>query len=446
MDISKEKLITYQREVVRMVKEIKEKRGSTKNADDNSKTDPIVAALLVSPNGNIIKSYRSEAIEGDHAEYNLFLRKLGGEDHSDDVLFVSLEPCSHDSRITTISCSELIVSAHIKKVYMGTFDPDKLVKGEGYTHLIDKGVEVELFEENFQKELIDLNKEFFISKTCSDDTFRRFLRDICKADLDFDAVVFYLMALDYRAQNKSLVGLTYESLKQLISEFRDNKLKDKSEMDIYKEFYDVVKTKRYVYESIINSKRVMEGDVGFKLAFYKNPNRFYKGTCIKIINKSTKREQPPITYDKSNLISSFEAIDTVIEKTKQFSSENSKKNELFFKLIREMTLNAVCHKSYDSYSPVIITLEKKCIKFQNPIVKSKIDVDALNRFSMPTNPINGSLTDIAIDIGAMEGSGKGSDDLKKYMRFFEKPAKTEKNLYSLTSDILIVKIPYPNVK
>lgn len=445
MKISREDSIKYQREVVRMVREIKEKMGSTKNADDDSKTDPVVAALLVSSDGKTIRSYRSELFEGDHAEYNLFMHKLAGENHSDDILFVSLEPCSHDSRITTISCCELINNAHIKQVYMGTFDPDKLVKGEGYTYLIEKGIEVELFDEEFQKELIDINKDFFISKTLTDDSFRRFNRDICKTEIDINSVLLYLMALDYKDQGRSLVGLSYESLKFEINEFRKNNLKNKKDIDIFEYFYTLVLKKRYVYESIINSKRVIESDIGFKLAFYKNPNHFYRGTCIRILDKSSSHEKKPLIFAESNLISSFMAIDKLYDMTKQFLSEDTKKNDLFKSLIREMTLNAVCHKSYSSYSPVIITLDKKCIKFQNPIAKDKIDLKALNDYSMPTNPINGSLADIAIEIGAMEGSGKGSDDLKKYIRLLGEKKNNLKAVYTLISDILIVSIPYPNI-
>ena len=124
----------YQKIVVDLVKDLKAK-GYDHDSDHPERVNPIVVALLVSPNGEIIQSYRSEAIEGDHAEYNLFMNKMLGENHEDDTLYVSLETCNHDSRLNTKSCSEIVASAKMKKVYIGCFDPDILVKGNGYAYL-----------------------------------------------------------------------------------------------------------------------------------------------------------------------------------------------------------------------------------------------------------------------------------------------------------------------
>ena len=447
MHLNKEDIIKYQKEVLRMAQDIKNKRTISNNQDDDSKTDPIVTALLLGEDGNTITSYRSEMIEGDHAEYNLFMNKLGGENHSGDVLFVSLEPCSHDSRLSTISCSELIVKSHIKKVYMGTFDPDPLVKGEGYTYLVCNGVDVELFEEQFQKELIDINKEFFASKIISDDDFRRFYRDVCKNEIDAEAMTLYLMTSSSDTKEK-IIGLPFDALLEHVKQYYNDLLNKTNEMDIYEQFYKDVSKKHYVYPCIANSKRVVECETGFKLAFFKNPNRFYRGTSIRIIDKSSKIEQSPIVCSGSNLLSALKAIDIVVGLSKKNESGDDVKDQLFKRVLREMIINAVCHKSYNSFAPVIIVLRKDCIEIENPIDKEKVDIKALNNFSMPTNPINGSLADIAIDVGAMEGSGKGSDDLKKYMKLFKSDnlGINKKKPYVIISDIMVVTLPYPKLK
>lgn len=438
MYLNKENVIKYQKEILKIVKGIKNKRASSKNQDDDSKTDPIVAALLLNEDGKTITSYRSEMLEGDHAEYNLFMNKLGGENHSNDILFVSLEPCSHDSRISTISCSELIVKSHIKKVYMGTFDPDPLVKGEGYTYLICNGVDVELFEEPFQKELIDINKDFFKSKIIGGDDFRRFYRDVCKNEIDKEAMAFYLMATSLDTKEK-IINQPFDVLLKQIKQYN-------IDLQVFNQFYNDVLKKHYVYPSVINSKRTVECEIGFKLAFYKNPNRFYRGTSIRIIDKSLKLEQPPMVCAESNILSALKAIDIVIGLSKKYESGNDKKDQLFKQVLREMIINAVCHKSYNSFAPVIVVLRNNCIEIENPVDKEKVDIDALNEFSMPTNPTNGSLADIAIEVGAMEGSGKGSDDLKKYLQLFSHNGTdiSNKKPYRIISDIMIVKIPYPN--
>ena len=154
----------YQRKVVEKVKELKLKMDGNSDSDNPEKISPIVVALLVSPDGNEKMSYRSECLEGDHAEYNLFINKLIGENHSRDTLYVSLEPCNYDSRLNTISCSELIVKSGIKKVFIGSFDPDIIVRGNGYAFLKENNIDVQLFKEEYQKELIDSNWPFFSDK------------------------------------------------------------------------------------------------------------------------------------------------------------------------------------------------------------------------------------------------------------------------------------------
>ena len=143
-------VLEKQKKVVDKIKELRKSMEGSHDIDNKEKINPLVVALLVSPDNEEIFSYRSECFDGDHAEYNLFMNKLKGTNHSNDILFVSLEPCNHDSRINTISCSELIVKSNVKKVYMGTFDPDILVRGNGYAYLKEHGVEVELFDEKYQ--------------------------------------------------------------------------------------------------------------------------------------------------------------------------------------------------------------------------------------------------------------------------------------------------------
>ena len=58
----------------------------------------------------------------------------------DSVMYVTLEPCNHHGR--TGPCSQAIQSAGIKKVYVGTADPNPHVTGSGADALRDTGVEV----------------------------------------------------------------------------------------------------------------------------------------------------------------------------------------------------------------------------------------------------------------------------------------------------------------
>ena len=116
--------------------------------------NPLVGAVIVK-NGKIIG-------EGYHAKY--------GEAHAErDALanccespagadmFVTLEPCCHYGKRPP--CTEAIISSGIKKVYVGSSDPNPLVTGKGIANLKENGVNI---AENFLKTECDaLNDIFF---------------------------------------------------------------------------------------------------------------------------------------------------------------------------------------------------------------------------------------------------------------------------------------------
>jgi diaminohydroxyphosphoribosylaminopyrimidine deaminase / 5-amino-6-(5-phosphoribosylamino)uracil reductase len=60
-------------------------------------------------------------------------------------MYVTLEPCSHFGR--TPPCTEAIIRAGIRRVYIPALDPNPLVSGKGVAGLRDAGIEVVLMEE-----------------------------------------------------------------------------------------------------------------------------------------------------------------------------------------------------------------------------------------------------------------------------------------------------------
>ncbi len=428
--MEQEQIIKVQEQVTAEVERLSKDTNylsKTRDADHPEKLNPYVVAILVG-NKKSIMSYRSELFNGDHAEYNLFLQKLSGEDHSGDILFVSLEPCNHDSRLKTISCSELIVKAGIKKVYMGTFDPDPMVRGDGYAYLRANHVDVELFDENFQTRLIDVNKDFYIKKLIEDESLSRFIKKY-KDNFDINAIAFDALS---KARSVNLAkGI--DSVLKAIELYKE----DHNE-DIFELFYKMSKENHYIDEIVANSKRDFWFDDGYKLAFYKNPNSLFKGAYIRVINNISAEEKPSLTFKGPIFMNVLRAASYIYGELKKIVS--SKDWDIVYGIVREMIVNAVCHKNYDSYSPVIVKLNSNLIEIYNPFVVNKVAVDKLNEFKMPTNPINGCLTDIAINEGFMEGQGRGTADLEKYVESVE---KNQKAVYEAVCDILITKIPLP---
>lgn len=428
--MTKEEIRDIQEEVTKEVERLTNDEKylrKVKDLDHPEKINPFVVAILVGKTEKV-KSYRSELFNGDHAEYNLFLQKLSGEDHSDDTLFVSLEPCNHDSRLKTISCSELVVKAGIKNVYMGTFDPDPMVRGDGYAYLINNKVKVDLFDEDFHARLIEANKKFYLKKIIDDESFSRFMKKY-KNNFDIDSFAVDAVARKNQFEFDSDIG----SIFKMAEDYKD------SNNNIFESFYNMSKDSHYIDEVVVNSKRDFWFDDGYKLAFYKNPNSFFKGAYFRVISYVGADENASESYTGPLFVSILKVLSRVFEETKKIIPSDKWKS--VFRIIREMLVNAACHKNYDSYSPVIIKIKKEVIEIYNPFVKDKIDVEKLNSFEMPTNPVNGCLTDIAINAHFMEGQGRGSADLKKYLQEFD---KQNYMVYETVCDILITKIPLPD--
>ncbi|OQX92956.1 MAG: riboflavin biosynthesis protein RibD [candidate division Zixibacteria bacterium 4484_95] len=99
--------------------------------------NPVVGCLLYK-NGHIIaKDYHHKAGQ-PHAEV-LVLRKAGVE-ASGATMYVTLEPCSTYGR--TPPCTEEIIKAKVRKVIIGTIDPNPKINGRGVQALKKAGIEV----------------------------------------------------------------------------------------------------------------------------------------------------------------------------------------------------------------------------------------------------------------------------------------------------------------
>jgi len=134
----------------------------------NVNPNPMVGAILVK-NGVIIGQGYHEKYGDNHAEVNAF--KTAGEDTCGATLYVTLEPCSHYGK--TPPCVDKIIEKKIKRVVIGSLDPNPLVAGRGVKKLRDAGIEVNIgiledecikLNEIFMK-YISTKKPFIILKT-----------------------------------------------------------------------------------------------------------------------------------------------------------------------------------------------------------------------------------------------------------------------------------------
>ena len=101
--------------------------------------NPCVGAVLVR-NGKVVARGWHERFGGPHAEVNAIAHaRRRGEDLSQCTLYVTLEPCNHHGK--TPPCTEAILAAGIRRVVVGTRDPNPQAAG-GIERLRAAGVEV----------------------------------------------------------------------------------------------------------------------------------------------------------------------------------------------------------------------------------------------------------------------------------------------------------------
>ena len=116
--------------------------------------NPMVGAVIVK-NGRIIgKGYHKKCGEL-HAERNAIASLT--ESAEGATIYVTLEPCCHYGK--TPPCTEAIIEQKIKRVVIGSRDPNPKVAGKGVQMLQEAGIEV---IEDFMREECDrLNPVFF---------------------------------------------------------------------------------------------------------------------------------------------------------------------------------------------------------------------------------------------------------------------------------------------
>lgn len=100
--------------------------------------NPAVGAVIVRDDKIIASGYHKKAGE-NHAEVDV-LSNLKEKIRSDDVMYVTLEPCNHQGK--TPPCTSAIIKSGIKNVVVGMRDPNPSVKGGGVDYLRSKGINV----------------------------------------------------------------------------------------------------------------------------------------------------------------------------------------------------------------------------------------------------------------------------------------------------------------
>ena len=125
------------------------------------RSNPLVGAILLDRQGNLLGQGYHEIYGGNHAEINAINdAKSRGFSLKNAVLYVNLEPCCHFGK--TPPCADAIIAEKIGKVIVGMRDISRLVQGRGVEILKNAGIEV--ITGCLEEKCWDLNGVFLVNQ------------------------------------------------------------------------------------------------------------------------------------------------------------------------------------------------------------------------------------------------------------------------------------------
>lgn len=380
---------------------------------------PKVGAVLIKPDSKVETAYRGEYRDGDHAEYTL-LDRINRQSKLDDcMLFVTLEPCADGSRNPPkMSCSERIVNARIKKVWIGIEDPDPTVDRKGIKYLIDNGVEVEMFDADLQKQIRKANKQFIEeaeerAKQAKEDKVDIILSE--KENVELSAV---------------LKDFSQETVETFILKAKLNvKFDSENFHRIFLQLGLLAKPE----------KTYLPTGLGL-LLFGDRPQLTYPNALIRATFKSNQSEdietiEGPLT----------EQADKIQEWYKQRIGKHIDRSDVHrkniydypFEVFREAIINAIVHRDYDiEGAPIYFEINDDAIIIKSPGSPVKpLTLEQIQKFSAPSLSRNPKIMYIFDQLDLVEQRGLGFDTIK------ELPEK-----YGLPLPIVTFEAPYLIVK
>lgn len=338
----------------------------------DGKVPPKVGAVLLFPDGRIETAYRGELRDGDHAEFTLLERKLANENLEGCTLFTTLEPCV-ERNPPKVPCCRRTTNARIKKVFVGIEDRDPTVDGKGIKHLENHGVEVRMFEREFQRIIEEENKAFL-----NQALERR--RETEEEDLR--------TPIELPVANYDISKFSEIALQKFIKESKlDFNPTDKAFLEYLADFGAMEWNKE--------KKQFIPTGYGV-LLFGKNPRAKFKNAVIKAhVTYGNQKIEPKDFSDALVLLP--DQIEEWLKKVLPLSKETSgfkRKDVPDFpiEVLREAIVNALVHRDYEIEGAKceIKIDENKVIVTSPGKPLPQISLEELNTFEAPSlsrNPI-----------------------------------------------------------
>lgn len=384
---------------------IEEMEKSLNEPRNDGKVPPKVGAVLLFPNGDIVRAHRGELRDGDHAEFTLLERKLGSKKLDDCILFTTLEPCVERTP-PKIACCKRTSKARIKTVYVGISDPDPTVSGKGINHLIDAGVSIKMFDRDLQKKIEAANPKFL----------KQALERKRKAEKDGLKSV-----LESVLDKTTFDSLSEEALNKFIKEASLQYNVDSKEFHKYLSDLELIEFNE-------KTKKYSPTGYGF-LLFGKNPRTMFKGAAIKAsVDYGSNKIEPKEFSQPLVLIPDLieEWLKKVLPSSKDISSFKRKDVPDFpIAVLREAIINSIIHRNYlmtetdnsGKYKlsdfKIFVEIDDKKIVVKSPgSPHPSISLDQLNKFTAPSISPNPIISYIFNLMGYAEEMGLGMKTFK----------------------------------
>ena len=350
---------------------IEEMRKSIQESRNDEKISPKVGAVLVRNDGSYVAAHRGELREGDHAEYTLLERKCTAENVTGTVVFTTLEPCC-ERHMPKVSCSQRLIEARVRKVYIGIEDPDPTVSGKGKQRLMEAGIEVAMYPPELQKEIEEANKDFLQGA---------YKRRLMKKE-ETDEPVTGLAAV---ASNVTIADLRSTDLNRFLRIIKVKDLQSEEGISALKQL------------QIIGEKEGSLAPTGFGLLLFgKNPQFTFQNAAIRAIYKSGTQERDMQTFGGALIEQSKKLYEWYQDKIPSHFDRNSPVRQKIYdysiEVISELVKNAIIHRDYTiSGAPIYFEINDENIIIKSPgypVEPIKLSqIQAFNAPSLSRNPL-----------------------------------------------------------
>jgi ATP-dependent DNA helicase RecG len=372
------------------------------------KVSPKVGALIIKPDRTVDTAFRGELREGDHAEFTLLERKNRNVCLDGSTLFATLEPCAPGARKhPKLSCSERIVNARIKKVYIGIEDPDPTVDRKGIKYLIDHGVDVEMFDADLQRIIRDANKQFIQEAEERAKQVKSKPKEVV------------LSPKEIGESNAVLEDLSPENIRSFIE-------KAKLSVDISSPEFNRLFAQLGLLEKQDSGSYIPTG-LGL-LLFGKRPQLTYPNALIRATYKTAGREGEDIQTIEGSLVRQPEKIlswyeDKIGRRIDRSHAGRETVYDYPLEAIRETATNAIVHRDYDiEGAPIYFEINDEAIIIKSPGKPVEpIKLKQIQEFNAPSLSRNPKIMYVFDQMGLVEQRGLGFQTIKELPTKYEIP-------------------------